>query len=624
MTRSTSRSSRSSPRSMPRRRMSPKAARRGRRTALSSAAWSARVVARLGQSSGHAERLGREAPDAALPRPRGRRGRCPCRGPPGCARSSAAPPRTGPPSSSSAGRSSPCRPRRGRRSPPSTSRGARRWRRAPRRPAGWPRAPPALRGRPGRRVSAASVTRGSGPRPARRAAAGAPGRARGRLARGEQQQGDERAGGGDGGRDEHRDLHALDEREVRGVVQRLARDAADGVGDRARAGDRVVRGVAGAGREALRGAVHAVTVVAGEHGSEDGHAQRAADLTDGVVEGRADARALRGQRAHDRVGRRRHREPDAEAEDRLGAADQGERRVRRGGGVQRQAAGDDREAAGDDELRAEASAQLGAERTADGEAGGDGERPDAGLERAEAVHALQVLGREEQDAEQAEEGEADRAAGGGEARVAEQTDVEHRGRGAQLPGGEQAEDRDGGGERADDGAGGPAAVGGLDDGPQQRGQAERGQRGAGQVDAVGLRVARLGDEDAAGGEGEDGDRDVDEEDPVPVGVLDEPAARDRAERDAEAGDGRPGADRLRPLLGGEDGREDREGGRHDQRAADAHERAAGDELGGGAGERGEDGAACEDEQAGGQGARLRPKRSPSDPAVSSRPAKTSM
>ena len=41
------------------------------------------------------------------------------------------------------------------------------------------------------------------------------------------------------------------------------------------------------------------------------------------------------------------------------------------------------------------------------------------------------------------------------------------------------------------------------------------------------------------GERDDGDRDVDEEDPVPVGVLDEPAARDRAERDAEARDGRP-------------------------------------------------------------------------------------
>jgi hypothetical protein len=36
-------------------------------------------------------------------------------------------------------------------------------------------------------------------------------------------------------------------------------------------------------------------------------------------------------------------------------------------------------------------------------------------------------------------------------------------------------------------------------------------------------------------------------------VLDEPAAGDRADRDAQAGHRRPRADRLRALLGGEDG-----------------------------------------------------------------------
>ena len=39
--------------------------------------------------------------------------------------------------------------------------------------------------------------------------------------------------------------------------------------------------------------------------------------------------------------------PDAEAEDRLGAADQGEPGVRAGGRVQREAAGEDEQAAGD-------------------------------------------------------------------------------------------------------------------------------------------------------------------------------------------------------------------------------------------------------------------------------------
>ena len=78
-------------------------------------------------------------------------------------------------------------------------------------------------------------------------------------------------------------------------------------------------------------------------------------------------------------------------------------------------------------------------------------------------------------------------------------------------------------------------------------------------------------------QGERHDRQVHEEDRAPVEVLDQEAAADRADGDAEPGHRGPDADRLRPLLGGEDVGEDREGGRHDQRAADAHERAARDQ-----------------------------------------------
>ena len=63
--------------------------------------------------------------------------------------------------------------------------------------------------------------------------------------------------------------------------------------------------------------------------------------------------------------------------------------------------------------------------------------------------------------------------------------------------------------------------------------------------------------------------------------------------------------------------------RHDQRRADAHERTGEDELGRRAGERRGSGTGAEDRQPDAR-APLRPKRSPRLPAVSSRPANTSV
>ena len=118
--------------------------------------------------------------------------------------------------------------------------------------------------------------------------------------------------------------------------------------------------------------------------------------------------------------------------------------------------------------------------------------------------------------------------------------------------------------------------------------AERGDRQhrAGQVETAGPRRARRRDQPVSRDQGDRDDRQVDQEDRVPAEVGQQPAARHRADRDAEAADRGPQADGLGALGGvGEHGGDDRQGGRHDERAADAHERPSGDEHAGGARQR---------------------------------------
>ena len=57
---------------------------------------------------------------------------------------------------------------------------------------------------------------------------------------------------------------------------------------------------------------------------------------------------------------------------------------------------------------------------------GDGQQVHARRERVVALDELEVLGHHEDEPEQREERHRDRGAGGREARVAEQPDVEHR------------------------------------------------------------------------------------------------------------------------------------------------------------------------------------------------------
>jgi hypothetical protein len=85
----------------------------------------------------------------------------------------------------------------------------------------------------------------------------------------------------------------------------------------------------------------------------------------------------------------------------------------------------------------------------------------------------------------------------------------------------------------------------------------------------------------------DPDRHVDPEDPVPADAIDHGTADERPERDGEAGDAAPGADREAALALGERGGEQRERERRDDRPTRALQGPGGDQRAGGRRERGE-------------------------------------
>jgi hypothetical protein len=77
-------------------------------------------------------------------------------------------------------------------------------------------------------------------------------------------------------------------------------------------------------------------------------------------------------------------------------------------------------------------------------------------------------------------------------------------------------------------------------------------------------------------------------------VLEQQPARRRADRQADGRGAGPHADGPAPLAGvGEHVGDDRQGGRHDERPADAHDRPEGDQRPGGPAERRERGAEAE-------------------------------
>src|SRR4051812_5357409 len=93
--------------------------------------------------------------------------------------------------------------------------------------------------------------------------------------------------------------------------------------------------------------------------------------------------------------------------------------------------------------------------------------------------------------------------------------------------------------------------------------------------AAGFGYVGEGDE-----EDDEGERDVDEEDPAPGKVFDEPAAKEGAEDGCYGGGARPCADGSAMLVLREDGVDYGEAAGYEERAADALEGASQDEHSG--------------------------------------------
>ncbi len=116
---------------------------------------------------------------------------------------------------------------------------------------------------------------------------------------------------------------------------------------------------------------------------------------------------------------------------------------------------------------------------------------------------------------------------------------------------------------------------------QPVGDAAQGQRGQDRPDHVeavgGLGVARLRDPALGDDHGEDGEGQVDQEDPAPVDVLDQRATDERTDRRRDAAEARPRADRLRAAVRLEGALDHRQAAGGQQRGADALEDAGDDQ-----------------------------------------------
>ena len=100
------------------------------------------------------------------------------------------------------------------------------------------------------------------------------------------------------------------------------------------------------------------------------------------------------------------------------------------------------------------------------------------------------------------------------------------------------------------------------------------------------RVARLGNEQASGDDRGGDDRDVHDEHRTPPEVVEQEAADDRTQGDADAGGRGPDADGHRAFTGvGEDAGQQGQGRRHDERGTGAHDRPRDHELTDATGER---------------------------------------
>ena len=343
-----------------------------------------------------------------------------------------------------------------------------------------------------------------------------------------------------------------------------------------------------------------VVVEGQEDAADDGDAERATGLPGGVVDGRTDAGAAGRQRAHDRLGRRRRREPEPDPEQQTHRASTDEGRHDRVRGVEQHRGGGDHHPDDHDAFGPPPPHQARRVRRHHHHREGDRHGQEPGFQRRVAEDELEVLDEEEHRAVERERREGQDARRGGESRIAEHAQVDHRLGGVHLPEGERAQQHHREPEGDHDVGRQPALLGRLDDGVEQRHQREDREQRAQWVQRPVVGVARCRDEEVAEHERERADRHVHEEHRAPVEVLDQEAPEHRAERDTDTRHPRPNPDRARPFVTGERVGQDRQCRREDERGSDAHETAHDDEHLGRVGERCQTGEPAEEDQADGQ------------------------
>ena len=230
------------------------------------------------------------------------------------------------------------------------------------------------------------------------------------------------------------------------------------------------------------------------------------------------------------------------------------------------------------EARPDPQRHHGRDGGGDGGDDGKGQRVHTGRERRVALDELEVLGDQEDEPEEAEEGDRDGDRSPAEAWDGEDPHVEQGPLGPQL---EQREDHqeDGGNEEAGQRARRrPAPLWPLDDAQHQHGHAGGREQDAPDVEGVRGDPGQPRDEQLPRDQRDDHDRDVDEEDGAVPEVLEQCPTGDGAEGDRDARGGAPDAECLLPLgRVVEDARQDRQAGREDERRGHTHERPGGDQ-----------------------------------------------
>ncbi len=201
------------------------------------------------------------------------------------------------------------------------------------------------------------------------------------------------------------------------------------------------------------------------------------------------------------------------------------------------------------------------------------------MQRGVAAHVLHVEADEEIHAGHREEHQGDRGSGRRQPRIAEQPDIERWIRDPRLVPPETSQDGNAAGDRPQHVTADPrSGVAALDDAVHDKHEASDRQQHPEIVDlswiqALGLRDQQQ-DRSYPGGR----ERHIDQEDRSPPEMVEQQAARDRADRNRHADCCRPDADGTSPFPRVEDVGDDRQRLRHDRGAAQAHGGPRPDEL----------------------------------------------